>query len=199
MRPDWAWFSQQVVKARKTGRGAVRAPDRRGQGERSLGLPGRLPAARAFTACVLRASVQDEGAQEFEPRSKAASFAKELQFFERVKQRLRNRDVYQEFLKCLNIFNQDIITKMELRGLVYDVLGKYPDLLSVRAAALLALPALPLAALPAACLKRRRRALTTSWRAARAWTWMSPRYGLPQQCVAVFLAVVSRFDGALGA
>ena len=58
----------------------------------------------------------------------AASFAKELQFFERVKQRLRNKEVYQEFLKCLHIFNQDVITKMELRGLVYDVLGKYPDL-----------------------------------------------------------------------
>lgn len=62
----------------------------------------------------------------------ASALAKELQFFERVKARLRNRDVFNEFLKCLHIFNQDIISKMELKGLVYDVLGKYPDLHSVR-------------------------------------------------------------------
>eukprot|EP00232_Nephroselmis_pyriformis_P019508 CAMPEP_0182880668 /NCGR_PEP_ID=MMETSP0034_2-20130328/16687_1 /TAXON_ID=156128 /ORGANISM="Nephroselmis pyriformis, Strain CCMP717" /LENGTH=677 /DNA_ID=CAMNT_0025013665 /DNA_START=122 /DNA_END=2152 /DNA_ORIENTATION=+ len=60
---------------------------------------------------------------------KSATLAKELQFFERVKARLRNKDAYQEFLKCLNIFSQDIISKMELQGLVYDILGRFPDLL----------------------------------------------------------------------
>ena len=55
---------------------------------------------------------------------KNSELAKELQFFERVKARLRNRDTYQEFLKCLHLFNQDVISKMELRGLVYDVLGR---------------------------------------------------------------------------
>lgn len=47
-----------------------------------------------------------------------------------MKSRLRNRDLYQEFLKCLHIYNSDVVSKMELRGLVYDVLGKYPDLLA---------------------------------------------------------------------
>ena len=67
---------------------------------------------------------------EDDPKNKAANLARELQFFERVKARLRNRDTYQEFLKCLHLFNQDIISKMELRGLVYDVLGRYPELLT---------------------------------------------------------------------
>jgi paired amphipathic helix protein Sin3a len=58
-----------------------------------------------------------------------ASLSKELQFFERVKNRLRNKEAYQDFLKCLNIFSQEIISKMELQGLVYDIIGKYPDLM----------------------------------------------------------------------
>mmetsp|Transcript_24647 Transcript_24647/g.84291 ORF Transcript_24647/g.84291 Transcript_24647/m.84291 type:complete len:426 (+) Transcript_24647:232-1509(+) len=62
--------------------------------------------------------------------AQAANLQKELGFFDKVKQRLRNRDAYQEFLKCLNVFNQEIITKMELQGLVYDILGRHPDLLS---------------------------------------------------------------------
>lgn len=148
---------------------------------------------------MLRASAQDEGAQEFEPRSKAASFAKELQFFERVKQRLRNRDVYQEFLKCLNIFNQDIITKMELRGLVYDVLGKYPDLLSVRAAALLALPALPLAALPAAWLKAAAQGFDDFLARCESVDLDVTEVRPPSAMRRLFFAAVSWFDGSLGA
>ena len=61
-------------------------------------------------------------------KSSLASLSKELQFFERVKNRLRNKEAYQDFLKCLNIFSQEIISKMELQGLVYDIIGKYSDL-----------------------------------------------------------------------
>ena len=57
-----------------------------------------------------------------------ASLSKELQFFEKVKNRLRNKEAYQDFLKCLNIFSQEIISKMELQGLVYDIIGKYSEL-----------------------------------------------------------------------
>ena len=39
---------------------------------------------------------------------------RELAFFERVKQRLRNREAYTDFLKCLNMFGEDIIGKLEL-------------------------------------------------------------------------------------
>lgn len=58
-----------------------------------------------------------------------AAIAKEMHFFERVKARLRNRDAYQDFLKCLNLFAQEIITKQELVSLVQDILGRYSDLM----------------------------------------------------------------------
>eukprot|EP00898_Chlorokybus_atmophyticus_P000738 jgi/Chlat1/1665/Chrsp127S08674 len=61
--------------------------------------------------------------------TKAANLAKELAFFEKVKARLRNRDAYQEFLKCLNLFSQDIISRIELQGLAGDILGRFPELL----------------------------------------------------------------------
>eukprot|EP00850_Spirogloea_muscicola_P001162 SM000004S15032 [mRNA] locus=s4:928006:936864:+ [translate_table: standard] len=59
----------------------------------------------------------------------AATLVKELGFFERVKGRLRNREAYNEFLKCLNLFSKDIIGRTELQSLVSDLLGRFPDLL----------------------------------------------------------------------
>ncbi|KAH9569220.1 hypothetical protein CY35_03G120900 [Sphagnum magellanicum] len=50
-------------------------------------------------------------------------------FVEKVKSRLRNRETYQEFLKCLNIFNQEIISRAELQRVVGDLLGKHTDLM----------------------------------------------------------------------
>ena len=35
-----------------------------------------------------------------------ANLGKELQFFEKVKSRLRNREAYQDLLKSLNLYNQ---------------------------------------------------------------------------------------------
>ena len=43
--------------------------------------------------------------------------------------RIRSREQYQDFLKCLNLFAQDIIAKGELQIIVQDILGRYPDLL----------------------------------------------------------------------
>ena len=40
--------------------------------------------------------------------------ARELQFFDRVKARLRNKEAYADFLKCLNMFAEDILAKQEL-------------------------------------------------------------------------------------
>jgi len=66
--------------------------------------------------------------QREEERKAAASLAKELTFFDKVKARLRNRETYNELIKCLNIFNSEVISKMELQSLVWDILGRYPDL-----------------------------------------------------------------------
>jgi hypothetical protein len=43
--------------------------------------------------------------------------------------RLRNREQYQDFLKCLNLFAQEIVAKQELQFMVQDILGRFPDLL----------------------------------------------------------------------
>ena len=44
--------------------------------------------------------------------------------------RIRSREQYQDFLKCLNLFAQEIIAKGELQIMVQDILGRYPDLLA---------------------------------------------------------------------
>lgn len=50
-------------------------------------------------------------------------------FFDRVRQALKSPDVYDNFLRCLTLFNQEIVSKSELLTLVSPFLNKYPDLL----------------------------------------------------------------------
>eukprot|EP00026_Physarum_polycephalum_P000301 Phypoly_transcript_00301.p1 GENE.Phypoly_transcript_00301~~Phypoly_transcript_00301.p1 ORF type:complete len:1683 (+),score=475.87 Phypoly_transcript_00301:157-5205(+) len=52
----------------------------------------------------------------------------ELDFFNRVKSALDNPKLYHEFLKCLNLYSQEIISRVELVLLVKDLLSRYPDL-----------------------------------------------------------------------
>ncbi|KAK7317565.1 hypothetical protein RJT34_01912 [Clitoria ternatea] len=52
-----------------------------------------------------------------------------LAFLEKVKEKLRNPEDYQEFLKCLHIYTKEIITRHELQSLVGNLLGKYEDLM----------------------------------------------------------------------
>ncbi|XP_043704298.1 paired amphipathic helix protein Sin3-like 4 isoform X2 [Telopea speciosissima] len=56
-------------------------------------------------------------------------YSEEFLFCEKVKEKLRNPNDYQEFLKCLNIYSTEIITRSELQSLIGDLLGKYPDLM----------------------------------------------------------------------
>lgn len=53
--------------------------------------------------------------------------ARELQFFERVKQRLRNKEAYADFLKCLNMFAEDILAKQELVRWGPAAAGRMPE------------------------------------------------------------------------
>ena len=48
--------------------------------------------------------------------------------FAQVKQRMRNREQYPDFLKCLSLFSEDIISKHELLNLIVDSLSRHPDL-----------------------------------------------------------------------
>ena len=54
--------------------------------------------------------------------------AEEFDFFERVKKTLGNKTTYTEFLKVLNLFNQDIIDPKILVDRVQPFLSRSPDL-----------------------------------------------------------------------
>ena len=43
--------------------------------------------------------------------------------------RLRNREQYQDFLKALNLYASEIVSKSELQQMVHDILSRYPDLM----------------------------------------------------------------------
>ncbi|GJN37712.1 hypothetical protein PR202_gb26693 [Eleusine coracana subsp. coracana] len=55
-------------------------------------------------------------------------YTQEFHFCEKVKEKLEH-EAYQEFLKCLHIYSQEIITRSELKNLVNDILQQYPDLM----------------------------------------------------------------------
>jgi paired amphipathic helix protein Sin3a len=42
---------------------------------------------------------------------------------------LNNEEAYSEFLKCINIYSSEIITKSELLDLVDDIIGEHQDLM----------------------------------------------------------------------
>ncbi|XP_010532951.1 PREDICTED: paired amphipathic helix protein Sin3-like 3 isoform X2 [Tarenaya hassleriana] len=55
-------------------------------------------------------------------------YSQELAFADRVKDKLHNSD-YQEFLRCINLYSKEIISQPELKSLVGDLIGAYPDLM----------------------------------------------------------------------
>eukprot|EP00042_Codosiga_hollandica_P057087 m.838224 g.838224 ORF g.838224 m.838224 type:complete len:1257 (-) comp59497_c0_seq2:178-3948(-) len=50
-------------------------------------------------------------------------------FFEKVKRALHNRSTYEDFLRCLQLYNLDIVNVGELVQLVSMFLSKFPDLM----------------------------------------------------------------------
>ncbi|XP_024382732.1 paired amphipathic helix protein Sin3-like 4 isoform X2 [Physcomitrium patens] len=106
-------FAKQKPAKRTSARNASDAIRRQSQaGEGGEGFSGSVP----------QASTDDKKAVK-------AAIGVQYPFFDKVKARLRSRDTYQEFLKCLNIFSQEIITRAELQTLVGDILGKHADLM----------------------------------------------------------------------
>lgn len=49
-------------------------------------------------------------------------------FFDKVRKALRSPEVYENFLRCLTLFTQEIVSKSELLNLVSPFLSKFPDL-----------------------------------------------------------------------
>lgn len=54
---------------------------------------------------------------------------KKLGFFDKLKIKLGNNETYQEFLKCLNMYTEEIISREDLHNLVGDLLGGFKDLM----------------------------------------------------------------------
>lgn len=50
-------------------------------------------------------------------------------FFDRVRKALRTPEVYEQFLRCLTLFNHDIVSKPELQNLITPFLSRFPELL----------------------------------------------------------------------
>ncbi|XP_064952006.1 paired amphipathic helix protein Sin3-like 3 [Musa acuminata AAA Group] len=68
-------------------------------------------------------------ASQFDDKNALKSvYTREFNFCEKVKEKL-HCDTYQEFLQCLHIYSKEIINRTELKNLVSDILGKYPDLM----------------------------------------------------------------------
>ncbi|XP_071826257.1 paired amphipathic helix protein Sin3a-like isoform X2 [Apostichopus japonicus] len=51
----------------------------------------------------------------------------EFIFFEKVRKAFKSQEVYENFLRCLVLFNQEIVSRGELVQLVTPFLGKYPE------------------------------------------------------------------------
>ncbi|XWS34893.1 hypothetical protein CRYUN_Cryun21dG0076100 [Craigia yunnanensis] len=56
-------------------------------------------------------------------------YNQEFAFCDKVKGKLRNPDHYQEFLRCLHLYSNEVISRTELQSLVNDLLGRCPDLM----------------------------------------------------------------------
>ncbi|XP_042385519.1 paired amphipathic helix protein Sin3-like 5 isoform X2 [Zingiber officinale] len=55
-------------------------------------------------------------------------YTREFNFCEKVKDKV-HPDTYQEFLKCLDMYSKEIIMRTELKNVVNDILGKYPEIM----------------------------------------------------------------------
>ena len=52
----------------------------------------------------------------------------EYAFFDKVRKALKSKEVYEDFLRCLVLFNQEVISRTELVQLTAPFLNRYPEL-----------------------------------------------------------------------
>lgn len=71
-----------------------------------------------------RSAIKDVPLDEAQKHGTFSEFA----FFEKVRKALKNPELYDNFLRCLVLFNQEVISRSELVQLASNFLGKYPEL-----------------------------------------------------------------------
>lgn len=69
-----------------------------------------------------------KGQQPQQYKSLKSEPINERNFFDKLKRALRNQTVYENFLKCLCLFNQEIISRAELLRLTQPFLVSFPNL-----------------------------------------------------------------------
>lgn len=93
------------------------------------GLPLRRPAGLPIAPPIKKKPKligKDHGMSDVGKHSTST----ETMFFEKVRKALRSPEAYDNFLRCLHIFNQEVISRAELVQLVIPSLGKFPELFS---------------------------------------------------------------------
>ncbi|XP_022734749.1 paired amphipathic helix protein Sin3-like 4 isoform X3 [Durio zibethinus] len=70
-----------------------------------------------------------DGSAYDDKNAKKSLYNQEFAFCDKVKEKLRIPDRYQEFLRCLHLYSNEVISRTELQPLVNDLLGSYPDLM----------------------------------------------------------------------
>ncbi|XP_067085881.1 paired amphipathic helix protein Sin3b isoform X1 [Osmerus mordax] len=55
---------------------------------------------------------------------------REFTFFDKVRRLFKSQEVYENFLRCIALFNQEVVSGSELLQLVTPFLGKFPELYS---------------------------------------------------------------------
>lgn len=77
------------------------------------------PPAKKHKACIRDVTLADAG---------KFGTLNDYAFFDNVRKALRSQEVYTNFLRCLQLFNEEVVSKSELVQLVTPFLGKYPEL-----------------------------------------------------------------------
>ena len=113
--------TSQQLRPQPVARGAGRGPGGRG-GRGARGGGGRHRAGA-------RGGVGGGGQGEDGNHDRRAALApREFQFFDRARTRVRSRETFQDFIKCLNLYSSGVIEMEEMLFLVDDVLAKFPEL-----------------------------------------------------------------------
>uniref|UniRef100_A0A671TXT2 SIN3 transcription regulator family member Ab n=1 Tax=Sparus aurata TaxID=8175 RepID=A0A671TXT2_SPAAU len=90
------------------------------------GLPIRRPTGVGATPPVKKPKIMGKDHSMSEVGKHSTST--ETMFFEKVRKALRSSEAYDNFLRCLHIFNQEVISRAELVQLVIPFLAKFPEL-----------------------------------------------------------------------
>ncbi|XWS63595.1 hypothetical protein CRYUN_Cryun06bG0114100 [Craigia yunnanensis] len=87
------------------------------------------PALRGEDSGVEQLQQVGDGPAYDDKNAMKSVYNQEFAFCDKVKEKLRNPDHYQEFLRCLHLYSNEVISRTELQSLVNDLLGRCPDLM----------------------------------------------------------------------